>query len=99
MTMPLQAVALASRVMLFACACETSWCAALIGNLSSRSVWGRLLEESIYLATTLQHSSCLRQLLSRTQAIDGFLHAVAAVARKAQVYRMTNYLDDCLHIT
>jgi hypothetical protein len=81
----LQAIELVPRVLLFACACETSWCAAFISNLSSRSVWGRLLEESIYLATTLQHSSCLRQLLSRTQAFDGFLLAVAAVARKAQV--------------
>ena len=47
-------------------------------------MWGRLLEESIYLATTLQHATCLEQLLSRTQASDSFLPAIAAVARKAQ---------------
>ena len=81
----IQASSLAPRVLLFACALETSWCTGLINNLSSRTVWGRLLEESIYLATTLQHSSCLQQLLARTQTCEGFLPAVAAVARKAQV--------------
>ncbi len=57
----------------------------MVSNLSSRSIWGRVLEESIYLATTLQHSSCLKHLLSKTQTCDEFLPAVAAVARKAQV--------------
>ena len=97
--LPPQAVALVPRVLLFACACEASWCGSLISNLTSRSIWRNVLEDSIYLATTLQHSSCLQQLLSRTQACDEFLPAVAAVARKAQVHAAITplRLSDCSH--
>ncbi len=113
-----QAVALLPRILLFACACETTWCGAFITNISSRGVWGHVLEESLYLslplqqnriivlnitlhrylATTLQHSTCLQNLLSRTQAFDEFLPAVAAVARKAQVEKLCEAASSCCHV-